>query len=243
MIQSAGLIGGYTLIVLGGGLAISACLYFAVSVFWSNTVSEVSRWCYEIAQRNITLACILMFTIIVLSLILGIPVTPFEIVSGFVFRWLGMALCIPAKVCGSVVTYVIGRYFCRQVLKKYMSGFKQIRIVESMIHEKPLQYATMLRSAVIPLFVKNYGLAVIDTPFLPYLFATIVTTSPYGVLHGLIGIGANTVLDAIHGRQKAPAEIIFLLIAFVLTTLFMVVLAREYKRKAEELKPNDLPSV
>uniref|UniRef100_A0A7S2FN59 VTT domain-containing protein n=1 Tax=Haptolina brevifila TaxID=156173 RepID=A0A7S2FN59_9EUKA len=102
-----------------------------------------------------------------------LPTTVPELVMGFVFG-LKVAYCIDlvGKFLGSAMCYFLGlgvlRNCCLSLL--WTGPFKDLFLAfEEEVKLRPWRTAALIRSAFVPISIKNYGMALIGVPPIPFV--------------------------------------------------------------------------
>lgn len=176
------------------------------------------------------------FVVVVAFVIVGIPVMPLEVASGFVHGWITPVSLVPAKTLGSLIAYFVSQTFCRPRFSNILEKYPQLQIIERVIADSPLKYSLLIRFSIFPLIVKNYALALFNVPVGIFLLATVVTTTPYTIVHTAWGVMAASLWDAFRGKNEKQKTIEDLLFGagLTMTMIVPILLVRAYWNKIRE---------
>jgi len=138
---------------------------------------------------------IVMAVCIVVCAVLPLPILfLFLLVPGLVFGfWLGVLIIFPSLLAGACVSFLIGRYFAQKAIRgciergEYPKASRMLHVLES--EEDSLKFLVLFRFLPIPMFIKNYGPAVLRIPFwklavsaIPHCFWSAVLFSSLGAV-------------------------------------------------------------
>lgn len=114
-----------------------------------------------------------------------IPTTPMEIAGGFLFSpsygmWTVLVFTGTAKLIANSISVLIARYVVKDwVMKNVVAKNDLLSMVSKAVKEEPWKMAFLVRGSMVPLFVKNYGLGVMDIGFLPIAVCSSIFTNFY----------------------------------------------------------------
>lgn len=134
-----------------------------------------------------------LYSVVILTLVIVVllPCAYLEITIGFVFGWWALLINPLGITLGSVISFLIGRSSLFSPLRKFFENSETLMIVSTVIGRKQLTYLVMARFAQIPIFIKNYGFAMIPhIKLLPFTLATYcvaVCVCPVWIYIGYIG--------------------------------------------------------
>ncbi|TDH70505.1 hypothetical protein CCR75_000361 [Bremia lactucae] len=185
------------------------------------------------------------------SVVLCFPSTAFELLAGYVFGlWLGLLLATTGKLLGSVLSYVIGRYLCRQRVHTYMArGHPALQGLQNLLRKRQILVVFLTRIALFPIAIKNYGLSVLDVCFPVFFTAALLTGIPFSFIwvysgHAVENLAALLVQPTTSGQST---EIVLLLLGAG-SALLLLLIVGLYSRKyvqdlANEEKDADMTVV
>ncbi|CAH0492173.1 unnamed protein product [Peronospora farinosa] len=175
---------------------------FGLFVHWLQT--------HEVLGAALYVICFTSF------IVLCFPSTVFELLAGYIFGfWLGLLLATIGKLVGSVLSYVIGRYFCRRQVHAYMArGHPALQGFQSLLRRRQVLVVFLTRVAFFPIAVKNYGLSVLDVTFRVYFAAALLTGLPFSAIWVYSGHAVEnfTTLLASPTASRHSTEMVLLLV-------------------------------
>jgi uncharacterized membrane protein YdjX (TVP38/TMEM64 family) len=134
----------------------------------------------------------------------GLPSTPVELASGFLYGpVIGAAIGTAAKTSGSTFAYWVGR-----IVGKRM-GWKvppQLEPYLGQLRVHPTVTMIMIRVAPLPLVVKNLGLAIAEVPAMPYFVAALAVNAPFSVMWAMIGASCKSLKEALSGDKAQDSD-------------------------------------
>ena len=197
---------GYGIWLLAAGL----CL--CVGVWWwfgdvpgglADAAATAEHW--ESSYPNTT-RCVALVAYIVWILAF-IPTTLAELSLGYVFgAGLGYVIDYSGKLVGSSACYFLGRTMLRPWLHEHFAQQPTLRAVEAAVASRPYRTAFLLRIAYIPFPLKNYGVAMMGMPPLPF-FAALVSVEIFdSYIPIAIGSTAKDLQDLLSG-EYTPEQV------------------------------------
>jgi uncharacterized membrane protein YdjX (TVP38/TMEM64 family) len=120
-----------------------------------------------------------------LGVVCLVPTTPMEIAGGFLFSpiygiW---AVCVftgISKLTANCISVLIARFVVKDwVMKNVVAKNELLTMVSQAVKEEPWKMAFLVRGSMVPLFVKNYGLGVMDIGYLPNACCSMIFTNFY----------------------------------------------------------------
>jgi len=120
-----------------------------------------------------------------LGVVCLIPTTPMELAGGFLFSpkygaFGVLAFTGSAKLCANIISVLIARFIVKDwVMKNVVAKSELLTMVSTAVKEEPWKMAFLVRGSMVPLFVKNYGLGVMDIGYLPIAVCSMIFTNFY----------------------------------------------------------------
>eukprot|EP00928_Gymnodinium_smaydae_P071728 TRINITY_DN55230_c0_g1_i1.p1 TRINITY_DN55230_c0_g1~~TRINITY_DN55230_c0_g1_i1.p1 ORF type:complete len:291 (-),score=37.83 TRINITY_DN55230_c0_g1_i1:217-1089(-) len=156
-------------------------------------------------------ACMIYILVYVVVCLVCVPLTPFEIFTGFCFGIpFGIVLDIIGRVMGSVLSFMIAR-----TLWKHGSGCPCIRGeavlrgVGKSVEERGFRFLILFNLAYVPVAVKNYGLGLVpNVPLHLFVLAILVVEVPMATIWASIGSAAAAELGVNATNSSAAEEAI-----------------------------------
>merc|ERR1719424_2121197 len=139
------------------------------------------NWVEKQGQTAVIWYC--AFTVI--GVVCLIPTTPMEIAGGFLFSpiygmWTVLAFTGAMKMIANTISVLIARMVLKEwVLKNVVAKSELLTMVSSAVKDEPWKMAFLVRGSMVPLFVKNYGLGVMDIGYAPIAVCSTIFTNFY----------------------------------------------------------------
>lgn len=143
------------------------------------------------------------------------PSTVFELLAGYIFGfWLGLLLSTTGKLLGTIASFLIGRYLCRdRVLAIMDRAHPAWQAFRSLVRKKQVLIVFLTRIAMFPIAIKNYGLGVLDVSFLVFFAAAVATGLPFSVLWVYSGHSAKYVTALLsEGHEQNTTKAVLLIV-------------------------------
>jgi len=153
---------------------------------------------------------------------------------GFVCSVVGMLLALAGSVV--VVRVVCSRAAGnpRQRFRNWLLiKFPSMAMLNRMIKTEPFKVSLLIRLTYLPTFAKNYGLASLDTPLLPLVGATVLSSCFYCVIFCYLGSVLSSVEEIAGGsKSKSPLEYMMMSVGLLLTLGVLVIVRHKVKQEA-----------
>ena len=108
------------------------------------------------------------------ALAVGFPVSLLDMVVGFLYPWvLALLVVWVGKTVGCAVCYCIVRWLFADAFQFWAHKVSILRALTHLLHLRPWKYSFLFRLIYLPTTLKNYGLAALRTPFLPYFLSSV----------------------------------------------------------------------
>jgi uncharacterized membrane protein YdjX (TVP38/TMEM64 family) len=172
-------------LVVAGGLALFQLPWGPWLQSFKTWVDDLGTWGYVALGAAYVIAAVLL-----------IPTWPLSITGGFAFGVWGF-VCVPLMATlAACAAFLIGRYFARSMVQKWLAGRPRFRADDQAIEEEGWKVVLLLRlSPLVPYNLMNYFSGVTRISFPAYAVATLVGTTPVTSLYvylGFIGQAAAT---------------------------------------------------
>jgi len=149
----------------------------------------------------------LAFTLI--GVVCLIPTTPMEIAGGFLFSptygmWTVLALTGFVKIIANTISVLVARWVLKEwVLKNVVAKSELLTMVSTAVKEEPWKMAFLVRGSMVPLFVKNYGLGVMEIDLLPIAGCSVIFTNFYAFQNIYMGSAMENLKDVFAPKKAA----------------------------------------
>eukprot|EP00928_Gymnodinium_smaydae_P030193 TRINITY_DN22508_c0_g1_i1.p1 TRINITY_DN22508_c0_g1~~TRINITY_DN22508_c0_g1_i1.p1 ORF type:complete len:257 (-),score=52.49 TRINITY_DN22508_c0_g1_i1:109-879(-) len=143
------------------------------------------------------------------GVVLLFPTTPMEFAGGFLFSnaygmWLTWLLTCVAKLLANIVSVMLARYVVRDwVRRNIISKYEILGMVESAVKDEPFKMAFLVRGSMVPLSVKNYGLAVMDIGYIPIACCSCIFTPFYAFQNIMLGQAAGSLKEVFSPKRPS----------------------------------------
>eukprot|EP01016_Furgasonia_blochmanni_P029712 TRINITY_DN31138_c0_g1_i1.p1 TRINITY_DN31138_c0_g1~~TRINITY_DN31138_c0_g1_i1.p1 ORF type:complete len:421 (+),score=87.34 TRINITY_DN31138_c0_g1_i1:64-1326(+) len=194
-----------------------------------------------------TIVGLLILTIIGGSLILTpIPFFLFEVLLGFIFKdfLLGFGLCIVAKWFGCAFAFFTNRYCFKSQFQNTYKRNKMFKIIGRMINDNEAWFLFLIGIIVIPTFITNASLAILDVKFLSYVVFYLTPTclkTSFGVWLGVKCVSIMEVFDNSDVSEQIYIGVTLLvsIAILVFVSIYTKRVIKKYEREedTEEITP------
>jgi len=144
-------------------------------------------------------ACGAYVAMYVAASLLGVPLTPFEIFTGFCFGvGFGIILDVTGRVLGAVISFCIARLLSWSGAASCpcVSGEAVLRGVGKAVQEDGLKFLILLNMAYVPVAVKNYGLGFIpEVSLFKFVASIFIVEVPMACIWASFGNAAANNLE------------------------------------------------
>merc|ERR1711879_281120 len=82
-----------------------------------------------------------------------------------------------------------------------------LQMVETAMADEPYKLSFLIRGAMIPLGVKNYGLGVMEVGYLPIICGSLVFTPVYGFRNIYLGSGLSDIAEIFAPKKAAEGPV------------------------------------
>jgi len=189
-------------------LIASILLIFIVLLFIVASVipdSPIQAWLLDVVNWidniNIWIAAVAMFGLYLVLVPLGVPITPLNLVGGYLFGFLfGCLVSITSSLCGCLVCYVLARTLFQEWVDRKMQE-KRIYIALYNATQKNSMKLIILThiSPILPATLLNYLFSAFGVSFAVYTVATLIGISPLIIVYCLFGSLAMSLQNAWSG--------------------------------------------
>merc|ERR1719198_1994762 len=117
-----------------------------------------------------------------------------EVAGGLLFSeryggwWRELAYTGSVKLVANLISVLIARHLVKDwVMKNVVAKSELLTMVANAVKEEPWKMAFLVRGSMVPLFVKNYGLGVMDIGYLPNACCSLIFTNFYAAQNIYMG--------------------------------------------------------
>lgn len=172
------------------------------------------------------------------EIVLGIPSTLFETMAGFIFGfWAAILVTTVGKTLGCTLAFLLGRSIGKDTLGAFLNKrFKIFKAMSKVLNNSGLKMLFLCQLAYLPIFVKCFGLSIMDVELQPFVLSVFVCGIPYTIFLSYIGSESKDLINMLSGESKEPVvisteKIVFMSIALASGILAMGFMARFAKKQ------------
>lgn len=205
-------------------LTASIVLFLLLGRFFGLAILNRIRLMVDFFSSATPQACGLYVAIYVVACCAGVPITAFELLTGYLFGWwLGMCLDIIGRMVASAACFLVARSMMRFGFGPGLDS-ALIQGIGSAVQHQGLRFLVLFNLLYIPVAVKNYGLGFVpEITLWRFLVAIFVVEVPVASAWAFIGSSARASgvhfddLNAAHGHGwLASLATLLAIVAFVL---------------------------
>ncbi len=179
--------------------------------------------------------------LIVIPLALPYPVFEMTIAllveNYFAAVWFSLA----AKTIGAIVSYVVTKNM-RERIRGYLSSIKVFKGIEYSMEKDPVKFSLIIRIMILPIFVKNYGLAIPKSVnFKLYMVCELITNIPITIAYIYILRQAgnmHSLFDPNQSWQQMTFSLTMLTLSIALF-VYIAIVTREVLKQLEVMQAED----
>jgi len=221
---------------------VSLFLYFVFTKFSFQELSSYEfiknnrDYFFELKRKNLLIISLIFVFATALWVFLAGFLTPFAILSGFIFgKWIGLILIVFGGAIGATSLYIFANYFLKSMVKeKFLSKYK---ILALKFERSELLYLIIYRFiGGIPFVISNILPCIFNVKIFNFFIATLIGITPQIFLITSIGSGLEKIIE----KNSLPPKIleiifsreIFLPILGFLLLIFVTIILRNlfYKK-------------
>ena len=222
--------------------AVSLFLYFIFTKFSFQELSSYEfiknnrDYFFELKRKNLLILSFIFIIATALWVFLAGFLTPFAILSGFIFgKWIGLILIIFGGAIGATSLYIFANYFLKNIIKeKFLSKYK---ILALRFKQSELLYMILYRFiGGIPFVISNILPCIFNVKIFNFFLATLVGITPQIFLITSIGSGLEKIIEK-NSMPPKVLEIIFSkeiyipILGFVLLIFITIILRKFFYKK------------
>lgn len=210
-----------------------------------NTVPAVKEGLFELGTKINSIGWIGPFMLVLLDGLVmvpfGIPSLVFDMVLALLIKNYvhALSLSLASKMLGATMSFILTKYILKEKIRNLFNGHKVFRCIEHAMEKSPYKFSIIFRVTVLPLFVKNYGLAVPKSvTYKVYMICAFVTTLPVSALNIYLIRQAGNVGNILH-QTHSIFEILGAIFMLSLSVCLFVYTARYTKKLLLELEEEE----
>ena len=188
-------------------IVIIVTLFIVVNVYgFGGNIEELQQWIQSLGVWG----PIAFFVIYLGAVIATIPGTIFGVIAGALFgSVIGVILISIASTIGASLTFLIARYFARDIVARWLSKNKTMKRLDQLTEDHGVFIVGLTR--LIPLFpftLLNYGFGLTKVSFKTYVFWSWLCMLPGTII---VVVGTDLLTQEIT-QGRAPLELVGILV-------------------------------
>ena len=222
--------------------AVSLFLYFIFTKFSFQELSSYEfiknnrDYFFELKRKNLLILSFIFIIATALWVFLAGFLTPFAILSGFIFgKWIGLILIVFGGAIGATSLYIFANYFLKNIIKeKFLSKYQ---ILALRFNQSELLYMILYRFiGGIPFVISNILPCIFNVKIFNFFLATLVGITPQIFLITSIGSGLEKIIEK-NSMPPKVLEIIFSkeiympILGFALLIFITIILRKFFYKK------------
>ena len=222
--------------------AVSLFLYFIFTKFSFQELSSYEfiknnrDYFFELKRKNLLILSFIFIIATALWVFLAGFLTPFAILSGFIFgKWIGLILIVFGGAIGATSLYIFANYFLKNIIKEKFLIKHQILALR--FKQSELLYMILYRFiGGIPFVISNILPCIFNVKIFNFFLATLVGITPQIFLITSIGSGLEKIIEK-NSMPPKVLEIIFSkeiyipILGFVLLIFITIILRKFFYKK------------
>jgi uncharacterized membrane protein YdjX (TVP38/TMEM64 family) len=182
-------------------LAGLACFLVVRHLLLNNFVARCLAFC-DFVQGQGTLGVVIYTLVFAIWVVLCMPSTILEILPGFLFGTkVGFVVCMVGKNLGSFVAMILGRTLLADMVQRKAEAWPILEGIKVAIKQQGFPMILMVRTVMMPIAIKNYGLAAIGVPATTNISAAILSGIPFCFMWVYIGSTTQNVMEIVEGTK------------------------------------------
>jgi len=168
----------------------------------SNFSQKALAFC-EFVQAQGTLGVIIYMLAFTIWVVLCMPSTILEILPGFLFGTkTGFVVCMVGKNLGSFIAMVLGHTLLAGYVREKAKEWPLLEGIKVAIKQQGFLMILMVRTVMMPIAIKNYGLAAIDVPATTNISAAVLSGIPFCFMWVYIGSTTKDIVEIVEGNKS-----------------------------------------
>eukprot|EP01095_Lingulamoeba_sp_RSL-Kostka_P011739 TRINITY_DN454_c5_g1_i1.p1 TRINITY_DN454_c5_g1~~TRINITY_DN454_c5_g1_i1.p1 ORF type:complete len:296 (+),score=49.34 TRINITY_DN454_c5_g1_i1:128-1015(+) len=188
-----------------------------------NWISELPDW----------LSYILMIEVYGFLIPFGAPITPLNLVAGFLFGWLwGSVVGIVGAMLGATICYFWSITLLHDWAVKQLNSKRIFKAVHQAVQKNSIKLIILTRiSPILPSPMLNYLFGTMGVGYIKYSLSSLVGIIPLLVIYVYIGSLANDLASAFNdGASGLGQKLVYIGVA-IITSIFIIVVVTYYLKK------------
>lgn len=183
---------------------------------------------------TISFASILIIAICIICLA---PVTPIELIVYYIYGF-GPGFCIAytGKIIGCTASYALGQTTCQRCCTTHLGSNEIIRAIGIVVQTEPYRICFLLRAALVPVAIKNYGLALLEAPPAPFITSLVIVEAWNTFAVAFVGSAATGQMTG--GNKWQNVTTVIACVSLLALAVYMAKVTRQALQKIR-METND----
>jgi len=211
-----------------------------------HAVQVMVHWATQARRAHPVLVGLASLLIFVVWSTCFLPTTPVELALSYLFGFVyGYWLVYVGKLIASAIAFALGVTWLRSWAKRGFGRHWVMLALENEAASQPYQTAFLLRAVYMPMFIKNYGSALLALPPAPYFAALVVLELPDTYVTAALGSTAKdlaSILQGGHADSESWRQFALTAVQVVLLVLLIGYVAMISKRALDARRHPEHPN-
>lgn len=169
-----------------------------------------TQWLEKNIDEQPVLAPVVYATFSTAWIAFCLPTTVIEMLPGFLWGFKkGVVISLIGKYSGNTLSVFVGRYVASDFFRRAVfERFKPMARLERVIEKGGFKMIVLLRAVFIPMFIKNYGLAVMNVPFHHVILGGACSGVPLCMMWTYFGSVAKGLKEILEGDHAGMGDLL-----------------------------------
>jgi uncharacterized membrane protein YdjX (TVP38/TMEM64 family) len=230
-------------------VAVTGCALYAAKTFLGDKIDmkQLMEDAIGFVESKGQTAVYWYMAMTLVGVVCLVPTTPMEVAGGFLFSptygmWTVLAFTGGTKLVANVISVLIARHLVKDwVMENVVAKSELLTMVSLAVKEEPWKMAFLVRGSMVPLFVKNYGLGVMDIDYLPIAACACIFTNFYAFQNIYMGAAMENMKEVFAPKKAAAGPMdwtatIKKMMPIVFNILLVVFLVKAVKAQIKKQK-------
>jgi len=183
------------------GVAVVLALYFARSLLMKDFAKNFISFCEYVREQG-AFGVVIYIVMLAVWIVLCLPCTIVEMVPGFLFGfWQGTIVSCIGKNLGNLIALILGQTLLREWVKKRTSEYPILEKMDAAIKHDGFIMILLIRAVMLPMAVKNYGLAALGVSIPLNMAGAILSGIPFSLAWSYVGSTAQSLVEIAEGKK------------------------------------------
>jgi len=221
--------------ILLRGVAIIAVIAAFLWAFRHFNISQRLDQFVEFIPQLGLWAPVVFIILYALGTVLFVPGSALTLGAGAIFGVVkGTMIVSVASVLGATLSFLIGRYFARQLIEKKLEKNQTFKAIDDAVAEEGWKIVGLTRlSPIFPFTLLNYGYGITKVSLKDYLLASWIGMLPGTVMYVYLGAVTGTLASSAQ-RSKTAGEWALLIIGLLATIAVTVYITKIAKKAIQQ---------